>query len=184
MAPSDASSSTTLPTVTLYQYEPCPYCCKVKAVLDYLRIPYNVVEVNPLTKKETKPLTEYKKVPVCQINGEVVIESSAIISRLRELVRDQEKDAQATGGVPFGEEEKWRKWVDETLVRSSMLLNARRTLKRDRLIFVVCAVDRSCWRRQTSTARSLNRSSRLITASPRASSLRRNATCPSTPEQS
>jgi glutaredoxin len=58
-----------LPTVVLYQYEPCPYCCKVKAVLDYLRIPYEVVEVNPLTKKETKAFTDYRKVPVCKING-------------------------------------------------------------------------------------------------------------------
>jgi microsomal prostaglandin-E synthase 2 len=108
-----------LPKVTLYQYEPCPYCCKVKAVLDYLRIPYDVIEVNPLTKKETKPLTDYKKVPVCTINDEVIVDSSAIISRLRELVLDpNENKSEATGGVSFEEEEKWRKWVDEKLVRS------------------------------------------------------------------
>uniref|UniRef100_K3WFT3 Prostaglandin E synthase 2 n=1 Tax=Globisporangium ultimum (strain ATCC 200006 / CBS 805.95 / DAOM BR144) TaxID=431595 RepID=K3WFT3_GLOUD len=106
-----------LPKVTLYQYEPCPYCCKVKAVLDYLRIPYDVIEVNPLTKKETKPLTDYKKVPVCTINDEVIVDSSAIISRLRELVLDpNENKSEATGGVSFEEEEKWRKWVDEKLI--------------------------------------------------------------------
>lgn len=112
-----ASASKTLPKVTLYQYEPCPYCCKVKAVLDYLRIPYDVVEVNPLTKKETKPLTDYKKVPVCTINDEVVVDSSTIISKLRELVFDQgASNRVATGGVSFEEEEKWRKWVDEKLI--------------------------------------------------------------------
>ena len=42
--------------VTLYQYEVCPFCCKVKAFLDYHRVPYEVVEVNPLTKAELKAL--------------------------------------------------------------------------------------------------------------------------------
>lgn len=111
------AASKTLPKVTLYQYEPCPYCCKVKAVLDYLNIPYDVVEVNPLTKKETKPLTDYKKVPVATINGEVVVDSSAIISKLRELVLDQDTNrTTTTGGVSFEDEEKWRKWVDEKLI--------------------------------------------------------------------
>lgn len=108
-----------LPTVVLYQYEPCPYCCKVKAVLDYLRIPYEVVEVNPLTKKETKAFTDYRKVPVCKINGEVVVDSSAIISRLRELVVDVQIDSDSAGGVSREEEDKWRQWVDQKLVRAA-----------------------------------------------------------------
>lgn len=102
-----------LPSVVLYQYEPCPYCCKVKAVLDYLRIPYEVVEVNPLTKKETKAFTDHRKVPVCKINGEVVVESSVIISKLRELVHNDDDN---TDGVSLEEEEKWRQWVDKKLV--------------------------------------------------------------------
>ncbi|TMW61488.1 hypothetical protein Poli38472_012679 [Pythium oligandrum] len=105
------------PTVTLYQYEPCPYCCKVKAVLDYLRIPYHVVEVNPLTKKETQAFTDYKKVPVVRIDDEVVVDSSAIIARLRELAVERGvKDVTSEDGVSFDEEEKWRKWVDEKLI--------------------------------------------------------------------
>ncbi|ETN08768.1 hypothetical protein PPTG_11598 [Phytophthora nicotianae INRA-310] len=102
-----------LPNVVLYQYEPCPYCCKVKAVLDYLKIPYEVVEVNPLTKKETKAFTDYRKVPVVRINDEVVVDSSAIISRLRELV-EVPKDAQSEEALK--EEEEWRQWVDKKLI--------------------------------------------------------------------
>eukprot|EP00644_Phytophthora_capsici_P009057 jgi/Phyca11/504192/fgenesh2_kg.PHYCAscaffold_6_\ len=102
-----------LPTVVLYQYEPCPYCCKVKAVLDYLKIPYEVVEVNPLTKKETKAFTDYSKVPVVRIDDEVVVDSSAIISRLRELV-DTPKGMQ--GEEAQKEEEQWREWVDKKLI--------------------------------------------------------------------
>ena len=61
------SSNTTsavarLPQLTLYQYQTCPFCCKARAYLDFYDIPYSVVEVNPLFKKEIK-FSEYKKVP-------------------------------------------------------------------------------------------------------------------------
>lgn len=107
------SAGESQPKVVLYQYEPCPYCCKVKAVLDYLKIPYEVVEVNPLTKKETKAFTDYRKVPVCRIDDEVVVDSSAIISRLRELVVAP-KGTQSAEEI--AEEDKWRQWVDQKLI--------------------------------------------------------------------
>lgn len=62
-------SSTTLKTVTrrmlstasseasavqLYQYAICPFCSKCKATLDYAKVPYQAIEVNPLTKAEIK----------------------------------------------------------------------------------------------------------------------------------
>lgn len=117
VAATQSEPSQKLPSVTLFQYEPCPYCCKVKAVLDYLKIPYEVVEVNPLTKKETKVFTDYRKVPVCKIDDEVVVDSSAIISRLRELVVDVQEGGASTGGVAREEEDKWRQWVDKKLVK-------------------------------------------------------------------
>ncbi|CAI5479130.1 unnamed protein product [Closterium sp. Yama58-4] len=80
--------------VVLYQYEACPFCNKVKAaslllvassphhsLLDYYDIPYRVVEVNPVGKKELK-WSPYKKVPVLVVNGESLVDSSAIISEL------------------------------------------------------------------------------------------------------
>ncbi|CAH0486257.1 unnamed protein product [Peronospora farinosa] len=106
------SSENRLPSVVLYQYEPCPYCCKVKAVLDYLNIPYKVVEVNPVTKKETKAFTDYSKVPVVRIDDEVVVDSSVIISRLRDLVMSfNDEDTEG-----LEEEELWRQWVDKKLI--------------------------------------------------------------------
>ncbi|GMF21650.1 unnamed protein product [Phytophthora lilii] len=110
-----AGKGNALPNVVLYQYEPCPYCCKVKAVLDYLNIPYEVVEVNPLTKKETKAFTDYRKVPVVRIDDEVVVDSSAIISRLRELVAPP-KDSPQQDEKALEEEEQWRQWVDKKLI--------------------------------------------------------------------
>lgn len=69
--------------VKLYQYNICPFCHKVKALLDYSAHPYEVVEVNPLTKAELKfPDNNYKKVPVAIINGEQVNGSDEIIAEL------------------------------------------------------------------------------------------------------
>ena len=50
-------------TVTLYQYQNCPFCGKVRAFLDYHGIKYNKVEVSPLWKGEIS-FSKYKKVPI------------------------------------------------------------------------------------------------------------------------
>lgn len=49
--------------LVLFQYPTCPFCCKVRAFLDYNGISYDVVEVNPVLRQQTK-WTEYKKVPI------------------------------------------------------------------------------------------------------------------------
>lgn len=108
--PSDA-----LPNeVVLYQYEACPFCNKVKAFLDYYDIPYKVVEVNPLSKKEIK-WSEYKKVPIIMIDGEQLNDSSAIIDKLGEKILSKKK-ADSTSEDEVDEETKWRRWVDNHLV--------------------------------------------------------------------
>lgn len=48
------------------------------AFLDYHDVPYKVVEVNPLSKKEIK-WSDYKKVPILVVDGEQLIESSGSI---------------------------------------------------------------------------------------------------------
>lgn len=98
--------------VVLYQYEACPFCNKVKAFLDYYDVPYKVVEVNPLSKKEIK-WSDYKKVPILMVDGEQLNDSSAIINKLGEKI-NPEKSVKA---VPDDDEErKWRWWVDNHLV--------------------------------------------------------------------
>ena len=69
-------------SVTLYQYSICPYCNKVKAVLDALRVPYAAVEVDPLFKGELAFSKDYKKVPIALINGDAVNDSANIIRAL------------------------------------------------------------------------------------------------------
>ncbi|KAM0865209.1 hypothetical protein ACQ4PT_043430 [Festuca glaucescens] len=94
--------------VVLYQYQACPFCNKVRAFLDYHDIPYKVVEVNPLSKKEIK-WSEYKKVPILTADGENLVDSSDIINKLQRKISP---DVESTSE----EETKWRRWVDEHLV--------------------------------------------------------------------
>ncbi|XP_076888343.1 uncharacterized protein LOC143538744 [Bidens hawaiensis] len=96
----------------LYQYESCPFCNKVKAFLDYYDVPYKVVEVNPLSKKEIK-WSDYKKVPILVVDGEPLQDSSAIIDQLRTKLSSTKSNSLADNN---DEEKKWRKWVDDHLV--------------------------------------------------------------------
>ncbi|KAJ4713539.1 prostaglandin E synthase 2-like [Melia azedarach] len=98
--------------VVLYQYEACPFCNKVKAFLDYYDIPYKVVEVNPLSKKEIK-WSEYKKVPILTVDGEQLVDSSAIIDKLGNKIVPNKRVNSASDD---DEEKKWRGWVDSHLV--------------------------------------------------------------------
>ncbi|KAL0583050.1 hypothetical protein ABG067_007016 [Albugo candida] len=106
-----AASETIRPlsSIRLYQFAPCPYCCKVRAILDYYKVPYEIVEVNPVTKKELKDITTYRKVPVCQIEGDIVTGSSVIVNQIASRVRSQ------TGTID-GTETEWCHWVDTILI--------------------------------------------------------------------
>uniref|UniRef100_A0A7S1T8I6 Prostaglandin E synthase 2 n=1 Tax=Compsopogon caeruleus TaxID=31354 RepID=A0A7S1T8I6_9RHOD len=96
--------------ITLYAYEPCPFCNKVRAFLDFHRVQYRWVEVNPLSKKELS-FSEYKKVPVAVINGEQVNNSADIILRVDGMLHEKNTTFSSE------EEEKWFRWVDTWLVK-------------------------------------------------------------------
>ena len=59
--------------ITLYQFQLCPFCHKVRAALELKGVPYTKVEVAPGNKKELPPLPEEapRKVPVLQVNDEI-----------------------------------------------------------------------------------------------------------------
>jgi hypothetical protein len=57
------------------------------AFLDYYDIPYKVVEVNPLSKKEIK-WSEYKKVPIVMVDGEQLNDSSGFPHFPVQIVRE------------------------------------------------------------------------------------------------
>jgi len=73
--------------LTLFQYQTCPFCCKVRALLDFLGVSYDVVEVNSITRTQMKWSKSYKKVPILVVQtpqGEVLQlnDSSMIVSAL------------------------------------------------------------------------------------------------------
>ena len=55
----------------LYQYSTCPFCCKVRTFLDYYGLKYDIVEVNPFSRKEIK-FSEYRKVPILKAESHQV----------------------------------------------------------------------------------------------------------------
>ena len=106
------------PSVVLYQYESCPFCNKVRAYLDWRRIPYTVVEVDPLFKAALSFSSAYKKVPIAAVDGAIVTDSTLIIDAL-------EGSLASRGLLPAGSSSPtaaaaaapWRAWVDATLVK-------------------------------------------------------------------
>uniref|UniRef100_A0A0K8TJ45 Prostaglandin E synthase 2 n=3 Tax=Lygus hesperus TaxID=30085 RepID=A0A0K8TJ45_LYGHE len=77
--------------ITLFQYPTCPFCCKVRAFLDFHGLSYKVVEVNPIRKTELK-WSEYRKVPILVVkvdDGYIQLnDSSVIISILQSYLLD------------------------------------------------------------------------------------------------
>ena len=106
--------------ITVYQYAICPFCSKVKTYLDFLKQPYETVEVNPLTKGELGFSKEYKKVPIIQVGAtqqqqqqqQQVNDSEAIIAYITSELKAKEKC-----GARFfpADAEKWTEWCDKKL---------------------------------------------------------------------
>tara|TARA_B100000795_G_C22710036_1_gene403157 strand:- start:31 stop:1065 length:1035 start_codon:yes stop_codon:yes gene_type:complete len=123
--------------IVLYQYKICPFCNKIKAFLDFYGLAYTTIEVNPLTKEEIKNTldTEYKKVPICVIDGEIICDSPVIMQKLQALLQERNvllslhetnskkssttsdtSDATNTTTTTKTTEEKtWTEWVDKSL---------------------------------------------------------------------
>eukprot|EP00049_Salpingoeca_infusionum_P018077 m.355667 g.355667 ORF g.355667 m.355667 type:complete len:326 (-) comp17302_c0_seq1:418-1395(-) len=74
--------------LVLYQYQPCPFCTKVRTYLDYYKVPYKKVEVEPLRKPEIK-FSSYKKVPILVVNGTQFNDSTEIVAALDSELQDE-----------------------------------------------------------------------------------------------
>lgn len=104
--------------IQLYQYEVCPYCCKVKSILDYKKIPYEKIEVNPMTHEElawNKKAYDHDKVPVLIDGKETVLESNDIIQYLDEAYPQNRVVAKT--GVAAAKQKEWIRFADDELVQ-------------------------------------------------------------------
>ena len=106
------------PPAFLYRYTTCPFCGKVKAFLDYHKIPHECVEVEPMFKSEIAN-SPYKKVPQMTFHttghhGPSLVDSDIIVDDFAKRVG---WGAQLTDPSIV----EWRGWARETLVRFLVL---------------------------------------------------------------
>jgi len=92
--------------ITLYQFQSCPFCSKVRALLTFIKQPFEIVEVSPFGMKELS-FTDHRKVPVLRDGDEVIVESAKIIEYINEKYARFEVDE---------DDKQWTDWIDQTLV--------------------------------------------------------------------
>lgn len=109
--------------VKMFQYEICPFCNKIKAVLDYCKVSYETVEVNPLTKAQlnfTADLPDahaakkYRKVPLAIIGEEVIADSPIILNKLLALIKEDTavgKNAALVALCKSAQDDEVKKWM-------------------------------------------------------------------------
>jgi glutathione S-transferase len=70
----------------LYQFLTSPFCAKVRKVLDFKDVDYEIVEVDYLERKELLLASGQLMVPVLALaSGETIVDSARIVRRLEEL---------------------------------------------------------------------------------------------------
>src|SRR5208283_589553 len=70
----------------LFQFHTSPFCAKVRKILDYKGVDYEIVEVDYLERKELLAASGQIIVPVLTLEGgETIVHSVQIASRLEEL---------------------------------------------------------------------------------------------------
>jgi len=105
--------------LVLYQYHTCPFCNKVKTLLNTQELDYQTVEVDPLFKMELKP-NGFGKVPQLRVgdDGPLLVDSEEIVNYLAPLLLP--KAAIEENDVP-----KWRNWANNVLARY-LVINTNR----------------------------------------------------------
>lgn len=94
----------------LHMLYSCPFCWKVRGLLEHLDLPYEKIQVNPFRAKKTLPSApDWKKVPVwVDSKNEIHIDSTPIMKQI---------DAEHNGGKLWASNDeerrdKWMDWVD------------------------------------------------------------------------
>lgn len=70
----------------LYEFVASPFCAKVRKILDYKGLDYEIVEIDYLERKELLAASGQIMVPVVTLpDGETIVDSGRIASRLEDL---------------------------------------------------------------------------------------------------
>lgn len=96
----------------LYQYMACPFCNKVRSILEYKGVSFDTIEVHPLKKTEISFSPDYRAVPIyIDSKGQQVNDSTPIMRHI-----DNEYPTPRvfkTNPVEAEKDEKWLLWSEK-----------------------------------------------------------------------
>jgi len=104
---------------TLYQFSLCPFCSKVRSGLELKGIRYQMIDVNPRTKAELPalPSAAPRKVPVLDVQGEIVWDSTEILHFLDRAYPQTPRFRPEDPALQKRADE-IEEWVDSELIRA------------------------------------------------------------------
>mmetsp|Transcript_95198 Transcript_95198/g.269444 ORF Transcript_95198/g.269444 Transcript_95198/m.269444 type:complete len:255 (+) Transcript_95198:68-832(+) len=109
-----AAAAAVEPQLRLFQYAVCPFCNKTKAALDFMKVPYTTVEVDPLTRSQIKFSRDYKKVPIAVLaGGDVVGGSTEIVDRVLSIPQLDLDQGVDRAHFLSDDAKEWTKWCDD-----------------------------------------------------------------------
>ena len=94
----------------LHMLYTCPFCWKVRGLLEHLDIPHERVQVNPMKQKKTLPSApEWTKVPVwVDSNSGVHVDSTPIMKQIDAV----HNDGKLWASDDEARRDEWMEWVD------------------------------------------------------------------------
>jgi microsomal prostaglandin-E synthase 2 len=101
----------------LHMLYTCPFCWKVRSLLEHLGLEYEAVQVNPMKSKKLPSAPEWKKVPVWVDSSENIhVDSTPIMKQI---------DSAHNAGQLWEDDDekrrdKWMNWVDTKLSKATI----------------------------------------------------------------
>lgn len=109
-------------SIILHQWEPSPFCNKVRLALNYKGINYTKINYNGFTAIKVKQLSSAATFPVLEIDGELIVDSRLIIERLDAMF--PEKPITPRDKVLNAKAIILQDWVDESILPYELYLRA------------------------------------------------------------
>ena len=98
----------------------CPFCWKVRGIVDHLGLDVDYISVNPMRSKKALEFTDgWTKVPVwTESDGEIVVDSTPILKHIDAKYNQGE----LCSTTDQERQDKWLEWVDGTLSKATIPL--------------------------------------------------------------
>ena len=102
---------------SLLMLQTCPFCWKVRSLLEHLNIDFNEDQLNPLRRKKALAFAgEWKKVPIWRESQEkFVVDSTPIM-----LYLDEKYNESKLSNQDDERQKTWLTWVDEKLAKATI----------------------------------------------------------------